>query len=171
MSEDPRGPAPTQVVQRPAAKPQNAGAKVTIYCKLPNGLRLRNFRMIEQSEPVLGGGFRDFRIAEPVGPEVLALGNRVRIDHPTPHRIIADFGVTEGVDKDFWDAWLEANKDQPYCKNGLIFAAEKRDYGEDEAHDRRDTRSGLEAMAKDGDPRAPTSSPNLTGVKAFEGAR
>ena len=86
------------------------------------------------------------------------------------HRIVADFGVTEGVDKDFWDTWLEANKNTPMVQNGLIFASEKRDWGEDKAQDLRDTLSGFEAMQKDGDVRAPKATPNLTGVKAFEKA-
>lgn len=169
MVDEAQAPASRQVIQRESAKPQSAGEKVTVYCKLPNGLRLRNFKMVSASEPVLGGGFRDFKIAEPVGPEVLINGNRFRIGEPSSHRIVADYGVTEGVDKDLWDEWFKANRNQPYVKNGLIFAAETRDRGEDEARDRQDTRSGLEAMATDGDPRAPTASPNLTGVKKYDG--
>jgi hypothetical protein len=158
-------PRTRQVVQRPSAKPESAGAKVMVFCSLPNGLRLRNFRMVSSSEPVLGGGFRDFKIAEPVGEEVLINGNRFRLGEPMSHRIVAGFGVTEGVNKDFWEAWLEANKALPMVKNGLIFAAEKRDFGEDEAHDRRDTLSGLEPMQKEGDPRRPMPKPNLTGIE------
>jgi hypothetical protein len=53
-------------------------------------------------------------------------------------------------------------------RNGLVFAAEKRDFGDGEARDRRDTLSGLEAMEKDGDPRAPKPAANMSGVKDFE---
>lgn len=156
-----------QTIQRAAAKPTSAGAKVTVYCKMPCGLRIRNFRMVPQTEQVLGGGTREFHIAEPTGEEILIWGNRFRIGDPQTHRLVGDYGVTEGVDKDSWDAWLAANKEIPMVKNGLVFAAEKRDFGEDEAHDRRDTFSGLGPMAKDGDPRAPRAGANLTGVKDF----
>lgn len=165
-----QAPATRQVIQRASAKPQSAGDKVTVYCKMPNGLRLRVFRMVEQREPVLGGGTREFHMAEPEGPEVVVWGNRFRLGDPMTHRIIGDYGLTEGVDKDFWDAWLEANKEQPYVVNGLIFAAGKREYGEAEAEDRRDTWSGLGPLLKDDDPRAPRASANLTGVKDYESA-
>ena len=76
---DVEAPVSRQVVQRAAAKPENAGAKCTVYCKLPNGIRIRNFKMVPQREQVMGGGIRDFHIAEPDGPEYLINGNRFRI--------------------------------------------------------------------------------------------
>jgi hypothetical protein len=165
---DTHAPPTRQVIQRGAAKPSAAGAKVTVYCKLPNGLRIRNFVMIEQREQVMGGGVREFKIADQRGDDILLWGNRFRIGDPMTHRIVGNYGVTEGVSKEAWDNWVEANKDSPMVRNGLVFAAEKRDFGDGEARDRRDTLSGLEAMEKDGDPRAPKPAANMSGVKDFE---
>jgi hypothetical protein len=172
MSEidEPRAPAPKQVIQRASNKPESAGEKVTVYCSLPNGMRLRGFRMVKQREQVLGGGTREFEIAEPFGGEVLALGSRFRKGADATHRVVAGYGVTPGVDKEFWEAWLKANEDRPYVRNGLIFAAKSRDYGDAEAEDRQDTRSGFEPMEKDGDPRSPRATPNLTGITAEQRA-
>jgi hypothetical protein len=169
-SDDRTAPPTRQVIQRASAKPESAGAKVTVYCKMPNGLRIRNFEMVSQREQVLGGGTRDFNIAQPVGEDILIWGNRFRIGDPQSHRIIGDHGVTEGVDKDSWEKWLSDNKDSALVRNGLVFAAEKRDFGEDEAHDRRDAWSGLGPMLKDGDPRAPRAGANLQAVKDYESA-
>jgi hypothetical protein len=157
---------PRQVVQRDSAQPEAAGAKVRVYCKLPGGLRLRLFRMVERSEPVLGGGYRDFKQAEPEEKEVVVFGGAQRIGEPQTHMIIGGYGVTPGVDKDHWDRWLEANKDTPMVKNGLIFAAERPEFGDGEARDRETIFTGLEPLATDGDPRAPRPSPNLTGIRA-----
>lgn len=152
--------------QRANPKPESAGAHVTIYCKLPTGMFLQAYRMVEQRVQVMGGGVREEHIAEPVGLPVKINGNRTgRLGDPARHAVIGDFGVTHGVSKDLWDQWLDANKDQPYVVNGLIFASEKGRDGEDEAHDRRDTFTGLEPMAKDGDPRAPSAGANLSGIK------
>jgi hypothetical protein len=165
---DTHAPPTRQVIQRSHAKPTNAGAKVTVYCKLPTGLRIRNFVMVEVTEHRLGGGTNTFKQADQRGEDILLWGNIFRIGDPMTHRIVGDYGVTEGVNKESWDNWLEANKDTPMVKNGLVFAAEKRDFGDGEANDRRDTLSGLERMQKDGDPRAPKAVANMSGVKDFE---
>jgi hypothetical protein len=169
-SDDMKAPATRQTIQRESAKPSSAGAKVSVYCKLPTGLRIRLFRMTTTSEPVLGGGRRDVEIAEPIGEEILIWGNRFRIGDPQTHKIVGDYGVTDGVDKESWDHWMASNKDSAMVRNGLIFASEKRDYGEDQAHELRDTFSGLGPMMKEGDPRAPRTGANLQGVKDFESA-
>jgi hypothetical protein len=162
-------------VQRPTRKPESAGGKVTVYCRLPTGLDIRGFRMVKQHELVMGGGTREFMIAEPVGLPVHLNGNAFFKGEPQTHRVICGYGVTEGVDKDLWDNWLEANRDQPYVANKLVFAAERKDIGEDEAEENRDRLSGLEPMyrsidpdGKDRDPRAPRPTSNLRGIRNFD---
>ena len=145
--------ASTQVIQAPENKKSSAGAKVNVACKLPAGLRLRTFKMRNQNEPVMGGGVREVSVAEPTGDEVLVHGNAVPFGVVPLHQIINGYGITQGVSKDFWDAWLEANKDTPVVKNKLIFAYEKLDMIQDWAKEHRDTKSGLEPLEQENDPR------------------
>lgn len=170
-TDEMEAPRTRQVIQRGTAKPSSAGAKVTVYCKLPTGIRIRTFRMVEAREQVLGGGTREFSVAEPHGPEIIIWGNRFRIGDPQTHEVIGDFGVTHGVDKESWDQWAKDNAESAMVKNKLVFAAENREYGEDAAHDLRDVFSGLGPMAKDGDPRAPQPLANLSGVTDYDTAR
>lgn len=147
-------------------KPEGGGNKTRVYCKLPLGLTLRLFRMVAQREQVLGGGTRDFTIAEldAEAGEVVIRGNAAdRTGGPRDVRVVSDYAITEGVDAEFWDRWLEANKAMPAVVNGLIFASTKRDYGEDQARDFRDKLTGLEPIRSDieNDPRKPPSMPNV----------
>lgn len=160
-----------EVRQRRGRQAESAGAKVTVACKLPAGIRLRNFKMVPHREPVLGGGFRETEIAEPVGEDILINGTAVSFGLAPRHTVVAGFAITEGVDKECWDNWLAANTASAMVRNGLIFAYERSDAVLDEAKNRRDVRSNLEPFvpsedpAKQRDPRAPRrSSQNLTEV-------
>jgi hypothetical protein len=94
---------------------------VTVGCKLPNGLVLEH-----QGTTVTLKGFR----------------------HPDA-RIIGGYGLTEGVDKDFFDAWLAAHADQPYVKKELVFAQGKANSAADKAKDQKEVKSGLEPLPQD----------------------
>ncbi len=56
------------------------------------------------------------------------------------------FGLTSGVDKDMWDAWLTENKDRDLVKNGLIFAHEKQSSAKAESKEKADLKSKTEPM-------------------------
>lgn len=167
MSEDNEyGGLPVQpdVKQRRGRKPESAGAKVTVACNLPAGIRMRAFKMVPFTEPVLGGGVRTTEIAEPVGDDILINGVSVAFGMAPQHRIVAGFALTEGVDKEVWDNWHQANINSPMVKNGCIFAYERPGETEDAAKDHRGQRSGLEPFQKDKDPRRPRRPQNLTEV-------
>jgi len=68
---------------------------VTVGCKLPNGI-------------------------------VLHLGEKEQlINGSNSSVVIGGHGITEGVDKEFFDAWVEKNASLKFVKEGLIFAHEK----------------------------------------------
>lgn len=56
------------------------------------------------------------------------------------------FGLTHGVDKSIWDAWLEKNKGRDIVKNGLIFAHEKAKSVEAESKEKKDNKSKTERL-------------------------
>lgn len=95
---------------------------VTVGCRLPAGLTLRNYDMVDFDEPVFGGGVKVIKRAKQVGPDVKINGSARRMGFDTPHDIRGGVGLTYGVDADFFVKWLEANKDEPYVKNGTVFA-------------------------------------------------
>lgn len=160
-----------QVDRGPSQAPTSAGAKVNVFCNLPNGLVLQLEEKITTRELVMGGGSREVILYQRVGLPVKIKGTASNIDNPITHRVVMGYAVTEGVDKDFFDTWLEAHKGQAYVKNGCIFAHEKLDFGSDKAVDQSKGgfRSGLEPLERDGDYRAPRSTDTQKQVGQEEG--
>ena len=69
--------------------------------------------------------------------------------------IIGGFGLTEGVPKDFWDRWKEANKALSFVKECLIWAYGKEGDAERKGEELRDKKHGMEPIDPKGDPRTP----------------
>ena len=93
-------------------------AFVTVACKLPNGL-----------------------VAE-FG------GKRVTFNGANKAPIIGGFGKTEGVDKEWFDAWLAEKLAMGFkpVVNGLIFADEKEREVLAEAKDKAEAKTGFEPV-------------------------
>jgi hypothetical protein len=94
---------------------------VTIGCKLPNGMTL------ELSD------------ADHEKIEIRVNG----ASHPDAR---FGHGVTENVDRAFWEKWVEDNKRLKIVKNGFIFAHGSRHDVEDHAKDRKDVKTKLERL-------------------------
>lgn len=99
---------------------------VTVACKLPNGLLLRVFQMVDSNEPVMGGGWRDVKRAEPFGEQVHIKGYALPANMQGIGLHVGGYALTPNVDADFWELWLNQNRDADYVRNGLIFAHEKK---------------------------------------------
>jgi len=126
---------------------------VTVALKHPNGIFLQLHEFIEQQEPILGGGYRTFKISRPIeGTKVRLNGNRFPFGQPPAHLIIGDYGLTPNVSEEIWDKWLEQNHDSHLVKNKLIFAYRSGDKVADAAKEYEKTKSGLEPITvkKDG---------------------
>ncbi len=93
--------------------------QITVGCKLPNGLHLDHG------------------------------GKRVTLKGSNASVVIGGHGITEGVDKDFFDAWMEAHKDFQAVKQGLIFAHGKKANVEAEAKEKATNPSGFEGLNPD----------------------
>jgi hypothetical protein len=119
---------------------------VTVACKLPHGLKLRLFNMVETQEPVMGGGFRTVKVAQE-RPESVTVKGWSHAQNMAPNApLVGGYALTQNVDKDLWDAWLAANAQSDVVKNGLIFAHEKSVNVEAEAKEKKDKRCGLERL-------------------------
>lgn len=121
-------------------------ATVTVGCKLPNGLYLRAFRMVTRTEAVLGGGVREYQIAEPIGEPVKINGYAAPFGMAPDAPISGGYALTSGIDEDLWNSWLEANKDSDLVRNNLIFASGRADHAQGRGREQAALRSGLEPL-------------------------
>jgi hypothetical protein len=132
---------------------------VTVACKLPHGIILREFRMEPYQEPVLGGGWRETTRA-------VETGRRHRINGVASHQgqfptapdgsaiqLASGHALTFGVPSELWANWLDANKDSEMVRNGMVFAYEKQDAVTGKAKEMEGQRSGFERIDPANPPR------------------
>ncbi|CRL45189.1 hypothetical protein SGGMMB4_02738 [Sodalis glossinidius str. 'morsitans'] len=93
---------------------------VTVGCKLPNGL-----------------------VFEVEGLTVTLNGNRQEAGHVT-----GGYGLTQ-IDKVFFDAWLAIHAQQPYIKNGVVFAQSIQNSARSQAREQAGTVSELEPLSQE----------------------
>jgi len=97
-------------------------ATVTVGCKLPNGI-------------------------------IMEMGEQRTVLRGTNSAVIVGgHGITEGVDKDFFDAWSKLHADKDFIKGGFVFAHEKSASTAAEAKERADEETGLEPLDPDEKP-------------------
>lgn len=145
--------------QNAAASPpipvSRSGAKVTVACKLPNGLILRLFRMEDRSEAVMGGGTRAIKAAVQVGGHVVIKGAEAPFGVVPKFPIVGGYALTHGVDAEFMEKWLADNADLDVVRNNLIFVSPSNEVATDRSEEQSAVRSGLEGLVPDNDPRIP----------------
>jgi len=129
-----------------------SGSKVTVACKLPHGLVLRLFKMEEHKEPIVGV----VNQAKQYGPTYTVKGwydtarRAFGSEMPIPSQL-GGYALTHNIPRDFWEKWLEQNKDSDLVKNKLIFASSRADEIEGLRADNKGQKSGLEPI----DPKSP----------------
>lgn len=129
---------------------------VTVGCKLPHGLQLRLFKMVEFVEPVLGGGTRTGKRAEMVGSVVKINGYAAPFGERPQNQVVGGltgYALTFGVDREFFEEYLRQNRDSDVVKNGLLFAADGEQRARDIAKERRGVKNGLEPLDPNNLPR------------------
>lgn len=119
---------------------------VVVSCKLPNGLILRVYGMVEHAEPVMGGGMRTVKRAVQLPGEVKINGCAAAMGKALPHDIRNGVGLTFGVDADLFNAWREQNKDSDFVKRELIYASAKPAEVEAQAKSNASVKSGFEPV-------------------------
>lgn len=125
---------------------------VSIACKVPNGLLLRLFDMVEVDVPVMGGGTKTVKEGRPRaradGQEI-----NIKINGPaTPFGvapkclIVGGYAITPNVDADIWAEWLSQNKSSDMVKAHMIYAHEKPEYANKMAVERKELQSGMHPL-------------------------
>lgn len=136
-----------------------AGAKVTVASKLPMALELQlcTKRSVQMKN---GNNAWVEDVFAKSGPIVTIAGTAYPNGQPPegmPEKpqMVAGCALTFGVDKAFFDKWLEDNADQPMVKNRMIFAHERLDHVKGIAQETKLNLSGLNALTPDNDRRMP----------------
>lgn len=122
------------------------GGTVSVGCKLPAGLILQVFEMREGSELVMGGGVRSVKVAQRLEKAVRLNGSATVFGTAPEHQIVGGYGITDGVDAEFFDLWQKQNADSEIVQKRLVFACSKNDAVMSEARAGRDVKSGLEPI-------------------------
>lgn len=118
------------------------GATVSVACKLPHGLHIQ----LRKNEKT-----KDGEISIGVGEVVTLKGANAK-------DAVAGHGITHGVDKEMFDAWLKQEAHQPFVKNKLVFAQERENSVVAQAKEQAKNVSGFEGIdpKKPGDGLKPT---------------
>lgn len=139
------------------SKPSRTGDTVTVGCKLPNGLvlQLQTRQMVRY--PVMGGGFHEEEQMRPDPnlPSHTLFGNRVPFGAQPKCLVVGGFAMTPGIPADFMDRWMDQNKNLDVVKSGLIIVHSTTDRARGEATEKKNLRSGLEAIRPGDDVRIP----------------
>jgi len=119
---------------------------VTVACKLPHGLRLRLFKMIDVVEGAPSGS-RMVQVAQQIGEQVVIRGYlEPNVGELLIPSRMSSWAFTDGVDKEFMTEWLKQNQGHDAVQAGLIFAADKRSNAEARAREFDKLRSGFEPI-------------------------
>lgn len=147
----------TQSAEKPTAG-KKVSKPITVYCKLPHGIR---YPLPDGSELRLVG----------------ALGNErspLQVSGMPGRDSVAGFGVTRNVNADAWAWVVENHGDSLAHKNGLVFSKDAGDEksGAAEAKEKSKEITGFEPIdpAKDPNNDKDANARNLAGVTAQEGA-
>lgn len=155
-------PKKDEGVDSPAIKAASKAPKfVTVASKLPMKIELQLCEERRQNMPGRFGTVEETVHAK-VGDSHIINGTAYPRGEPPegfpdkPEMIkAAGFALTPGIPADFFEQWLDQNKNTDLVRNGMIFAHGSRDHLVGVAMENKDRRSGLDPMAKDGDPRSP----------------
>lgn len=120
----------------------------TVACKIPNGLILELYEMVEGTESAPAGS-RKVKKAVPTGPRVHIRGPALPVGVRLPKNapaIAGGYALTPGVDADFFAKWMEQHKDADVVKNNLIFAHEQPAHAQAKAEEQEAVESGMEPI-------------------------
>lgn len=130
---------------KPDAMPR-ANNTVTVACKLPHGIVIRDYVKGSFNENVMGGGTREVDVFRPVGPKIRIKGPTVPAAFVRSVEVIGGYAITEGVPADVFARWIDWNKDAPAVRNDLIFGHENRGRVVAWAKEHASAKSGVEPL-------------------------
>lgn len=136
----------TLTIKKQNDSPSNAS--VSVASKLPMDLTLKLFTFVTKNELVMGGGTREVKVAEATrgAKQFIVQGNSWAQNKGAHQQIVGGYAITHGIPKDFWELWLEQNKDSDIVVNGMLFAHQEAASTTAEAKEKESEKSGLERL-------------------------
>lgn len=130
---------------------KKSGSTVTVASKLPMPLILALHNRVKKTEPIAGGGSREFDAYEKRfdAPEFIIAGNSHPQNEGPKAQIIGNYALTPNIPKEFWDEWCEQNRGHVALKNDMLFAHVEMASVTSKAVDMKNERSGLERINPD----------------------
>jgi hypothetical protein len=131
--------------------------RVCVASKLPNGLILRVYEMVDRSEQTLQGP-KSVKVAQimpdPDDPSKpwqftlagTALFRGTDLSGRVNPVLFGGYALTPGIPKEFWELWLSQHSDMDIVKSQMIFAHKSSQDAEAHAKENRKERSGLEPL-------------------------
>ncbi len=98
-----------------------------VGCKLPHGL---NLDLVLKADA-------DGKAVET---------QRILLKGKNSSHIIGGYGLTQGVPKEAFERWLAENQKRAFVRNGSVFMESNKERARKAADERRDERTGLEAI-------------------------
>jgi hypothetical protein len=146
-------PEPTRpIVAKEVRAPATTGDFVTVACKVPNGIRIRAFQKVEETEATPTGVKKYTIVKGIVGTEFDCAGP-ASTNHVSPNMFDmlsrshpGGYALTNQVPREIWQSWLSYNRDTPLYREGLIFALGDPADAAVEARSRASITSGLEPI-------------------------
>lgn len=134
------------------AKPATGTDTVTVACKVPGGLIFDLCEMVDDYEPVMGGGQKKVKKAAPTGVRVVLAGP-AREQQAMRRGLNGDgstlaggYALTSGVPREHWEKIERDYRDLPAFVNGLVFAQKSDVAAMSEARNRRELTTGMEGI-------------------------
>lgn len=118
---------------------------VTVACKVPNGLRLRVFKAHTEVQQDRNGTSHNVTVNYPVGEPIVVNGPRP-LSAQTTYAMPGGYTLTPNIPSDFWESWLEANKDSMMVMNNQIFASSSPESATKQALEQESIKSNLEPL-------------------------
>jgi hypothetical protein len=125
-----------------------AGATCVVACKLPNGIEITLYDMVDGYEPSPSGPrpIKVARVRKGMKPIILN-GYEHKQNKAPKNQIQEGFGLTFNVPKAEFEEWVKVNAESDFIVNGLIFAQDGRRANIDaQVQEHRAVKSGFERI-------------------------
>lgn len=119
---------------------------VTVACKLPHGLVIRDFSEHVAHENVLGGGQRKVKVFRATGRPIRLKGPVVPDEFVRLVEVVGGYAITEGVDAEIYGRWQRANAESLFIVNELVYGHEDGAHLRAWAREHASVKSGMEAL-------------------------
>ncbi len=125
--------------------PATGTSTVVIGCKVPNGIIMREFKMVERTIKIHGMVSTE-ELAQETGKRFTVRGPALAFGQIPNIPIAGGFALTPGVPADLARTWFKQNADSDIVQNQLIFMESTVERAQARAVELSSIKSGLESL-------------------------